>query len=146
LGRAEGSGVEIDRYPESIGMSEKLARGYVENNNKAEFEIIAGERRFRAAELADLTDVPVIVRKMTDQQVIEAQHVENLQREDVSPAEEAESYKKLIDSKIHTVESLAERLGIKRSTLYLRLKLTKLSPAVRAEVDSGHVCLIRWRS
>jgi ParB/RepB/Spo0J family partition protein len=107
--------------------------------NGAEFEIIAGERRFRAAELAELKEVPVIVKNMTDQQVIEAQHVENLQREGVSPAEEAESYKKLIDSGIHTVESLAERLGVKRSTLYLRLKLTKLSPKVREAVDLGRL-------
>lgn len=103
---------------------------------KAQFEIIAGERRWRGAELAELDQVPVVVRAMSDKQVIEAQHVENLQREGVSPAEEAESYRKLLDTKIHTVDSLAERLGIKRSTLYLRLKLTRISPAVRVLVDA----------
>src|SRR5690349_14605367 len=86
-------------------------------NGSGKFEIIAGERRFRAAKLAELPELPAIVRKMGDQEAMELQIVENLQREDVHPLDEANGYRALLDLKgedkkpVHTAASIAAKVG-----------------------------------
>jgi ParB family chromosome partitioning protein len=87
------------------------------------YELIAGERRWRAAQLAGLTRVPAVVRQVPDEKVLEFALIENIQREDLNPIEEARAYKKLIDTVGLTQEMVAERVGRDRSyvTNYLRL-------------------------
>ena len=79
------------------------------------YEIIAGERRWRAAQLAQLDEVPAIVRDITDSESLEIALVENLQRENLSPLEEAEGYRRLIDEYQHTQDALGQILGKSRS-------------------------------
>ncbi|HYJ89526.1 MAG TPA: ParB/RepB/Spo0J family partition protein, partial [Pyrinomonadaceae bacterium] len=87
------------------------------------FELIAGERRWRAAQLAGLSKVPAVVRNVSDDKVLELALIENIQREDLNPIEEARAYKKLIETIGLTQETVAERVGRDRSyvTNYLRL-------------------------
>ena len=87
------------------------------------FELIAGERRWRAAQRAGLAKVPAIIRTVSDDKVLELALIENIQREDLNPIEEARAYKKLIDTIGLTQETVAERVGRDRSyvTNYLRL-------------------------
>ena len=94
-------------------------------------EIVAGERRWRAATLAGLAEIPAIVRTLTDVQVLEIQVIENLQREDVHPLEEAEGYERLMKEAGYTADTLGEKVGKSRGYIYARLKLLALAPAAR---------------
>lgn len=103
---------------------------------KRQVELVFGHRRFRAAKLAGLETVPVIVREMTDEQVIEAQAIENLQRSDVHPIDEAETYEQLL--KIgRSAEDIAERVGKSKAYVYGRLKLLALAKDVRTAFFEG---------
>ncbi len=101
------------------------------------FEIVAGERRYRAAKIAGLTEIPVIVKEMTEQQVMEVAILENLQREDLTPIEEAEAYSNLIDKLHFTQEDLANRLGISRPHIANHIRLLQLPDEVRGMVNEG---------
>lgn len=108
------------------------------------YEIIAGERRFRAARQAGLSEVPVIVREMDDKEVLEVALVENLLRENLSAIEEAEGMQRLIDEFSHTQEALAEIVGKSRSHVANTLRLLTLPEEVRQMVrdnklTAGHV-------
>ncbi len=92
----------------------------------ARFELIAGERRWRAAQLAGLSKVPAVVRNVADDKVLELALIENIQREDLNPIEEARAYKKLIDTVGLTQETVAERVGRDRSYVTNYLRLLKL--------------------
>ena len=87
------------------------------------YELVAGERRLRAAKIADLATVPAIVREVPDEDLLEVALIENIQREDLNPIEEAQAYRKLIETVGLTQEALASRIGRDRSyiTNYLRL-------------------------
>jgi len=98
------------------------------------FELVAGERRLRAAKLAGLAQVPVIVKEFTDKEVAELAMIENLQREDLHFLEEAEGFQQLIHSFSFTQEELAKRMGKNQSTIANKLRLLKLTPEVRAIV------------
>ena len=91
------------------------------------YEIVAGARRYRAATLAGLKKVPVLVRHMSDQEVLEVQVIENLQREDVHPLEEALGYQALMASSKVSVKEIAAKLGKSEAYVYQRMKLTDLS-------------------
>lgn len=95
------------------------------------YELIAGERRLRASRLAGLTEVPVIVRELDDQEMAELAMIENLQREDLHFLEEAEGYQHLLASFNFTQEELARRVGKNQSTIANKLRLLKLAPEVR---------------
>ena len=101
------------------------------------YELIAGERRWRAAHLAGLTHVPVVVRDVPDEKVLELALIENIQREDLNPIEEAQAYKKLIDSIGLTQESLAERVGRDRSYITNYLRLLRLPEDIRRLIEEG---------
>lgn len=101
------------------------------------FEIIAGERRYRAAKLAGLIDVPCFVRNLTDLQVLHAQVIENLQRDDLHPMEEAEGYDRLMKDHGSTAESLAGEIGKSKGYIYARLKLCALVPEAREAFYAG---------
>jgi ParB family chromosome partitioning protein len=105
------------------------------------FELVAGERRWRAAQRAGLHQVPAIIREVTEAQAFEMALVENLQREDLNPIEEAEAYQHLVAEFGYTQESLAERVGKERSTVANALRLLKLPPSVRAMVVEGRLSM-----
>lgn len=101
------------------------------------YEIIAGERRWRAAQRAQLHEVPVIIREMTDREALEVALVENLQRQDLSPLEEAEGFKRLIDEFSHTQEELAKALGKSRSHVANMMRLLALPDPIKGMVEDG---------
>jgi ParB/RepB/Spo0J family partition protein len=104
-----------------------------------EYELVAGERRWRAAQLAGLDRIPVVVRDLTDIQAAEVQVIENLQRADISPIEEASGFRRLLDLGGYTAESLAEKLGKSRSHVFQRLRLLKMDPAITAALLEGTI-------
>lgn len=101
------------------------------------YEIIAGERRWRAAQLAQVHEVPVIVRAMEDREALEIALIENLQREDLSALDEADGYRRLKDEFAYTQEALAAALGKSRSHVANTLRLLNLPAAVKAMVETG---------
>lgn len=102
-----------------------------------EFEIVAGERRWRAAQQARLHEVPVVIRSLDDRQVLEIGLVENVQREDLSPIEEAQAYGRLIEEFSFTQEDLAKTVGKSRSHVANTLRLLDLPQPVLAMVENG---------
>ena len=107
------------------------------------YEIIAGERRWRAAKIAGLTKVPVVIKKWEEGEAFEAALVENLQREDLNPMEEAESYQRLQEEFGLSQEKIAEKVGKSRSAITNSLRLLQLDPRVRTlvvenKVTAGH--------
>ena len=109
----------------------KLSSGY--------YQIIAGERRWRAARLAGLTEVPAVIIEADDRKAMELAMIENLQREDLSPMEEAEGYKMLVEDYGLTQEQAAQRVGKSRSAVANALRLLALSPALRQMVEDGRL-------
>ncbi len=115
---------------------------------RAGFELIAGERRWRAAQRAGLTEIPVIVRDVDDKAALELAIIENVQRADLNPIEEAQGYQQLIDDHGYTQADLGDVIGKSRSHVANTLRLLKLPDAVRTMVSdgilsSGHArCLI----
>ena len=101
------------------------------------YEIIAGERRWRAAQQAKLHEVPVIVRDLSDQDALEIGLIENLQREDLTPIEEAQGLKRLMDEFGHTQEVLAQHIGKSRSHIANTLRLLTLPTAVQKMLGDG---------
>ena len=95
------------------------------------YEIIAGERRWRAAKLAGLKEVPVIIKEFNDQQVVEISLIENIQREDLNPIEEAMAYKRLIDEFKLKQDNIAERVSKSRTAVTNSLRLLKLDDRVQ---------------
>jgi ParB family chromosome partitioning protein len=106
----------------------RLERGY---------EIVAGERRWRAAQRAGLLKVPVVVRDIPEERLLAAALIENIQREDLNPIEEAQAYRRLIDEFHLTQEQVADAVGKDRSSVANYLRLLKLPQEVRANVGSG---------
>ena len=107
----------------------KLSSGY--------YQIIAGERRWRAARLAGLQEVPVIVMEADDRKAAELAMIENLQREDLNPMEEAAGFQSLIETYHMTQEEAAQRVGKSRSAVTNALRLLGLSPSVRKLVEEN---------
>jgi ParB family transcriptional regulator, chromosome partitioning protein len=103
------------------------------------FEIVAGERRWRAAQLANLGTVPVVVRALTDRETLEIAIIENVQRADLDPMEEAEAYGMLIDEHGYTQADLADALGKSRSHVANTLRLLKLPDGVKRMVSNGEL-------
>ncbi|MFQ6078733.1 MAG: ParB/RepB/Spo0J family partition protein [Thermodesulfobacteriota bacterium] len=107
------------------------------------YELIVGERRWRAAQRAGIKEVPIIVRDVTTAEAMELALIENLQREDLKPLEEAEAYKRLMDEFHYTQEELAKRIGKDRATLANSVRLLKLPQEIKAyladeSISSGH--------
>ncbi len=101
------------------------------------FEIVAGERRWRAAQQAQLFEVPVIIKDLSDQDTLEIALIENIQRESLTPLEEAEGYRRLMDEFSHTQDALARTVGKSRSHVANTLRLLALPEAVKLMVDQG---------
>ncbi len=101
------------------------------------YQLIAGERRWRASRMAGLTQVPVVVREMTDMEAMELALIENLQREDLNPIEEAEGYKLLMDTYSFTQEQAAEKVGKSRPAVANAMRLLVLPQEVLDMVKQG---------
>lgn len=115
----------------------------VEEQPDGTYQIVAGERRFRASKLAGMETVPVIVRSFSPDEKLEIALIENIQREDLSPVEEAKAYKSLMEASGLNQEALARRLGKNRSTIANAVRLLKLPEPVQdaldnAELSAGH--------
>ena len=106
-------------------------------NREGHFEIIAGERRWRAAQRAQIHDVPVLVRELSDVEVLEVALIENLQRQDLSAVEEGRGYQRLIDDFSHTQEEIAEIVGKSRGHVANMLRLLQLPDGVQRLIDDG---------
>ena len=111
----------------------KLANG--------KFQLIAGERRFRASKIAGLKDVPVYIRQANDQQLLELALLENLQRENLNAVEVALSYKRMMEELDYTQEQVAERMGKERSTVTNYIRLLKLPPDIQLAVRNGSMSM-----
>lgn len=105
------------------------------------YEIIAGERRWRAAQQAGLHEVPVILKEIDDQEALEVALIENIQRADLNPIEEAEAYAHLINKYRLTQQQLAEKVGKERVTVANTMRLLNLAPEVRVMVSKGELSL-----
>ncbi|HVZ26903.1 MAG TPA: ParB/RepB/Spo0J family partition protein [Sediminibacterium sp.] len=105
------------------------------------YQLIAGERRFRAAKIAGLTDVPAYIRQANDQQLLELALLENLQREDLNAVEIALSYKRMMEELDYTQEQVAERMGKERTTVTNYLRLLKLPPDIQLAVRNGSITM-----
>ncbi len=115
--------------------------------NKDQFEIIAGERRWRASQMAGLHEVPAIVKELSAQKTLEVALVENIQREDLNPIEEAKAYKNLMDEFDLTQSDVAQKVGKERATIANVLRLLNLSFEVmemvkKNEISMGHAKLL----
>ena len=100
-------------------------------DRKTHYEIIAGERRWRAAKLAGLKEVPVIVRNYTEQEIVEISLIENIQREDLNPIEEAQAYKRLLTEFHLKQDEVAERVSKSRTAVTNSMRLLKLCDEVQ---------------
>ncbi|MDI3270037.1 MAG: ParB/RepB/Spo0J family partition protein [Bacillota bacterium] len=103
------------------------------------YQLVAGERRWRAAQLVGLATVPVLVRQLTDHQVAEIALIENLQRADLNPLETARAYQRLQTEFQLPVEEIARRVGKSRSAIANTLRLLALEPQIQDYLDAGHL-------
>ena len=107
------------------------------------YEIIAGERRWRAAKLAGIKDVPIIVKNYTDQEIVEISLIENIQRENLNPIEEAQAYKRLLNEFTLKQDEVAERVSKSRTAVTNSMRLLKLDERVQQMIiddmiSTGH--------
>ena len=119
---------ELAASIKSIGIVQPITVRTVE---EGKYEIIAGERRFRASKIAGLTTIPAYIRKTEDESLLELALIENIQREDLNPVEEAMAYKRLIDEFHLKQDEIAERVGKSRTAVTNAMRLLKLSEKVQ---------------
>lgn len=113
----------------------------VSHTTNGRYRLISGERRWRAAKLAGLKDVPAYIRQANDQELLELALLENLQREDLNAVEIALSYKRMMEELNYTQEQVAERMGKERSTVANYIRLLKLPPDIQVAVRKGEVSM-----
>jgi len=106
-----------------------------------QFQIVVGERRWRAAQMAGLTRIPAVIREASDAQTLELALVENLLREDLNPMEEAEAYQRLLTEFAWTQEELGQRIGKDRSSVANCLRLLKLPELIQADLRAGRLTM-----
>ena len=103
------------------------------------YELVAGERRWRALKQLEVSQVPVILRKVGDDEMLEVALLENIQRENLSVIEEAQSYKDLLQSHGYTQEELAWRIGKDRSTIANQMRLLQLPSPLKNDLETGRI-------
>ncbi len=131
---------QLDELAASIrerGLIQPLVVRPVADGGAARYEIVAGERRWRAAQLAGLDDLPVIIRVLTDNQALELAIIENVQRTDLNSVEEAQGYRDLLDNHQYTHDNLAQTIGKSRSHVTNTLRLLQLPDDVLDLVREG---------
>jgi len=135
----EGKLRELAQSAKEHGILEPLLVRPARGKDQEKHEIVAGARRFRAAKLAGLAVLPVRIIELTDEQALEIQVIENLQREDVHPLEEAEGYARLLQSEAYNADVLAEKVGKDRSYIYKRIQLLQLISKARTAYFDGKI-------
>lgn len=123
----EDSLLELSESVKQYGVLQPL----LVSDKKDYYEIIAGERRWRAAKLAGIKEIPIIIREFSNQETVEISLIENIQREDLNPVEEAMAYKRLIDEFHLKQDEIAERVSKSRTAVTNSLRLLKLDPRVQ---------------
>ncbi|WP_280189109.1 ParB/RepB/Spo0J family partition protein [Delftia sp. PS-11] len=124
--------------PESR-IADEQAWAKAEKRERAQYELIAGERRWRASQLAGLAEIPAMIRPMSDAEALRAAVIENLQREDVTKLEEAEGYRELLDLGETTAEKIAKDVGKSRTYVFNVLKILDACEAVREALRKGEI-------
>ena len=125
----------------SIKLHDIIQPVTVSKLSNGKYRLIAGERRWRAAKLAGLKDIPAFIRQANDQQLLELALLENLQREDLNAMEVALSYKRMMDELEYTQEQVADRMGKDRSTVANVIRLLKLPPDIQLAVRKGSLSM-----
>jgi len=136
----------IAELADSIRQHRLLQPILAEPSSDGEYIIVAGERRFRAAVRAGLTEVPIIVRSVSSEKRLQLSLIENIQREDLNPMEEARAYHSLMEITGYTQEQVAEAVAKNRSTVANALRLLRLSEAMQAAVRDGVISAGHARS
>ena len=141
--RSEFSASELEQLATTIRTHGVIQPLLVAAQPDGDYQLIAGERRWRAARLAGLTSVPITVREVSDQELLELAIVENVQRQDLNPLEEADAYRRLIEDFHLTQRQVGERVGRSRATIANTLRLLELPEDLRAslaarEITEGH--------
>ena len=129
---------KLGELAESI-KAQGVIQPIVVRETAAGFEIIAGERRWRASQLAGLDEIPVVVREVDDRTVVAMALIENIQREDLNPLEEAQALQRLIDEFDLTHAEAADAVGRSRAAVSNLLRLLELPPAIRALLEAGRL-------
>jgi ParB family chromosome partitioning protein len=138
--RREFSEVELEELAGSIRV-QGILQPLIVRKSEAGFELIAGERRLRAARRAGLTQVPVMLKAVSDDKLLEMSLVENIQRENLNPIEEADAYHRLITQFKLTQDQAAERVGKSRSAVANFLRLRQLPDPIKASMVAGGVSM-----
>lgn len=138
---------ELAESIRNVGVLEPILIRPLEGKNGSTYELVCGERRLRAAQLVKLEEIPAIVRELTDQQALEVQVIENLQREDLHPLDEAEGYRQLMATAKYDVARIAARIGRSVKYVYDRVKLLALTKEARQvfleeKITAGHAILL----
>lgn len=131
--------IALKELADSIKIHGVIQPIIVNNDGNGKYMIIAGERRWRASQLANKNDIPVIIKKYTDKQIAEISLIENLQREDLNPIEAARAIKQLMDEYNFNQEEVSERIGKSRSAVANTLRLLNLYPDVIKMVENGEL-------
>lgn len=118
----------------------------VVRRHNGRYEIVAGERRWRAAQRAELRKIPAVVREVADEKLLEVALIENIQRQELNPIEEANAYRKLIENIGLTQEQLAERVGKERSLIATTMRLLQLPNDVQRHIVDGKLSLSHGRA
>jgi len=138
--RTRMSDASLEDLKESIG-EKGILQPVIVRRKTGGYQLVAGERRLRAAKLAELKTVPAIVKQVSDSEALEIALVENLQREDLNPIDEARGYKELINRFSLTQEDLARKIAKDRSTIANCLRLLKLPDSVRSGLEDGKITM-----
>ncbi len=128
---------DLDELAKSIRDKGLLQPIVVRPLAHGEYEIVAGERRWRAAQRAGVHDVPVLIRELSDGEALEIALIENIQRSDLNPLEEARAYGLLLEQFSYTQQQLADSIGKSRSHIANTLRLLNLPDSVRAQIEQG---------
>jgi len=139
------SDAAIEELKDSI-IQHGILQPIILRNSKRGYEIVAGERRFRAAKAARLTKVPAVIREFNDTQMMELAVLENLQREDLTPIEEAAAYHTLMDKLGVTQEDLAKRLGKSRPYIANHVRLLALPQKIQQWINDGKLSMGHGRT
>ncbi len=134
---------ELAASIKTLGIIQPITVRKLNTNN---YEIVSGERRFRAAKMAGLSKLPVYIREANDQELLEMALVENIQREDLDPIEIGLSYQRLLEEVGMTQEKLSERIGKKRSTIANYVRLLKLDPIIQSGMRDGFLSMGHGRA
>src|SRR5699024_10645687 len=135
----------IDELKESI-LQHGILQPLIVRKSIRGYEIVAGERRFRAGKEANLKTIPVIIKDLTDDQMMELALLENIQREDLSPIEEATAYNRLINELGTTQEELSKRLGKSRSHIANLVRLLSLPEDIISQINHGSLTMGQGRA